>query len=132
VVENCGVDFITLFFSILHEDCDIEHFIGSFNDIKLKHPNLFEMNRIKNIYMRPTVELSPYQAKKMSGRSKSMELKHSAGQVSSSMIYLYPPGTPLIMPGERITTDVIEYIYSAKSTNHTIVGLNDGDRIDVL
>ncbi len=132
VVENCGADFITLFFSILHEDCDTEHFIRGYNDIKLKYPELFEMNYIENIYMEPIVELSPYQAKRMSGRGRAIELSHSAGQISNTMVYLYPPGTPLLMPGERITTDIIEYIDFVKSLDYNIIGLNEGDRVDVL
>lgn len=132
VAENCGADFITLFFSILHQDCDIEHFIGSYDDIKLEHPELFETDKIKNIYMEPIVELSPYQAKRVSGRARDMELSRSVGHVSSSMIYLYPPGTPLIVPGERISKEVIDNIDVVKSRGHSIIGLKDSDRIDVL
>ena len=37
----------------------------------------------------------------------TVDLGDSAGQVSGEYIYLYPPGIPLVVPGEQITEKLI-------------------------
>lgn len=44
--------------------------------------------------------------------SKSIEyyLKDAKDKISAEFIYLYPPGIPLIVPGEQITQEVLDYL----------------------
>ena len=44
--------------------------------------------------------------------SKSIEyyLKDTKDKISAEFIYLYPPGIPLIVPGEQITQEVLDYL----------------------
>ena len=37
-------------------------------------------------------------------------VKESGGKISQEFIYLYPPGIPILAPGERITEDILERI----------------------
>jgi len=52
-----------------------------------------------------------------------IDLKESIGRVCSSLIIPYPPGIPLICPGEVITEDLIEYIEFATYAGIEILGL---------
>ncbi|MCF0140542.1 MAG: aminotransferase class V-fold PLP-dependent enzyme [Mogibacterium sp.] len=48
------------------------------------------------------------------------------GRVMASPIIIYPPGYPVICPGELMTFEVISYISNALSNGDSIVGI-DGD-----
>ena len=54
-----------------------------------------------------------------------IKLQESAGKVSAEYIYLYPPGCPLVVPGERISSRLIEQIEFYKLHNYNIEGLKD-------
>jgi len=56
----------------------------------------------------------------------SSELKDAIGLVSSSMICLYPPGAPVIVPGEEITEETVSIIQEAQKAKIHVTGLNNG------
>ena len=56
----------------------------------------------------------------------SCKLKDAIGQVSTSMICLYPPGAPVIVPGEVITEESVIIIEEAKKAKIHVTGLNNG------
>jgi len=43
--------------------------------------------------------------------SRVVDFDHSAGLISASVVVPYPPGIPLIIPGQRITEDIIRYLH---------------------
>ncbi len=57
------------------------------------------------------------------GRKKQIDLKKSIGKVSASAIIPYPPGVPLVVPGEEITEEVYDQIISLMENSIEIVGL---------
>lgn len=56
----------------------------------------------------------------------SCKLKDAIGLVSSSMICLYPPGAPVIVPGEEITEETVSIIQEAQKAKIHVTGLNNG------
>lgn len=52
-------------------------------------------------------------------------LTESAGGVSGEFIYLYPPGIPLLIPGERISRQLIERLESYQKQGFSLQGLSD-------
>ena len=66
-------------------------------------------------------------------RKQTMDLSASAGQVCGEYIYLYPPGIPLVVPGERMTEKLINYIVEIRQKGLEIQGLRDytGKEVDV-
>lgn len=55
----------------------------------------------------------------------TLPLKDAAGYISQEYIYLYPPGIPLITPGEVITPELICNIGSCQAQGLAVEGLND-------
>lgn len=55
---------------------------------------------------------SPCQIREMQfdGQSEEIPWKESAGRVSMDFAYLYPPGSPVIVPGERITEEAVDLL----------------------
>lgn len=52
------------------------------------------------------------------GETESIPLKESADRIIAEFIYVYPPGIPILLPGEVISQDNIDYI-----VDHVEVGL---------
>lgn len=57
-------------------------------------------------------------------REKSLvNLKESVDRICSKSIVPYPPGVPLVMPGEVISKEIVEIITSYIDNNKTVMGL---------
>ncbi len=65
------------------------------------------------------------------GRKESVLLEASVGCISAEYAYLYPPGSPLLVPGERITRPVMEQMAWFEKQGFTIEGLKEAGRIEV-
>ncbi|MDO9573761.1 MAG: arginine decarboxylase, partial [Candidatus Contubernalis sp.] len=59
--------------------------------------------------------------------------REAAGRISSQMVNIYPPGIPLLVPGEVITTEIIEYIHREKNVHPEIdVDMEEITKIRVI
>lgn len=47
------------------------------------------------------------------------------GRISGEFIMVYPPGIPILAPGEEITQQVIEYTEYAKEKGCLVMGTED-------
>ena len=63
-----------------------------------------------------------YEAK--AGDEISLTLEKAVGKVSASMVCLYPPGAPIIVPGEEISEEAIAIIREAKSKKLHVTGMD--------
>lgn len=55
----------------------------------------------------------------------SLPLQESIGQISAEFLLAYPPGIPILCPGERITMEIVEYVSKMKDANLSIQGTED-------
>jgi arginine/lysine/ornithine decarboxylase len=53
-----------------------------------------------------------------------LPLAEACGAIASEMVTVYPPGIPLLIPGEVVTSEVIAYIQNMDRIGATIDGLN--------
>lgn len=51
------------------------------------------------------------------------------GRISAKMVYVYPPGIPILCPGEIISENVVNIISKAIDNGLEVVGLEDNLRI---
>ncbi len=60
--------------------------------------------------------------------------KKSQGKISGEIIMAYPPGIPMICPGEIITSDLIDEVIRLKEAGGLIQGMKDenADYIDII
>src|SRR5689334_5183976 len=61
------------------------------------------------------------------GESEPIAVDDAIGRVSAEAIAGYPPGIPVLLPGERITDEVIEYLRSLKAVGARLHGASDPD-----
>lgn len=71
----------------------------------------------------PISAYSPHQAIYMA--KKDVPLDESEGEVSGEYIIPYPPGIPLLIPGEVISREIIKYIRAMQGAGMDIVGIKD-------
>lgn len=53
-------------------------------------------------------------------------LRHAGGRIATNMIVPYPPGIPLLVPGQVITPEIIETLQSYRDYGVEIHGLSEG------
>ena len=73
--------------------------------------------------------IEPWEAKAKD--QQTVKLNEAIGHVSAAMVCLYPPGAPIIVPGERITEEALELIDAARETKIHVTGI-DKDAISVV
>ncbi len=61
----------------------------------------------------------------------SVAWKESSGFISMEYAYLYPPGIPLIVPGEKMTEEVISCLEEYQKRGFSIEGLKEEGKIKV-
>ncbi|GFN35715.1 aminotransferase class I/II-fold pyridoxal phosphate-dependent enzyme [Tepidimicrobium xylanilyticum] len=84
------------------------------------------------IMPKPEIVLPLYEAFYRSKRAA--DLKDAAGKISGTFLIPYPPGIPVLCPGERITIGIIEYIEFLIEKGIEIIGLigYNKEKIEVI
>lgn len=54
-------------------------------------------------------------------------MEASIGGICGEFVMCYPPGIPILAPGEEITGDIVDYIKYAKEKGCMILGPEDLD-----
>ncbi len=72
---------------------------------RLFHQHNLPQLMLKAFDTLPEIRLTPYQMfqQQIKGHTETVEISQMVGRVSANMILPYPPGVPLVMPGEMIT-----------------------------
>ena len=70
-------------------------------------PPVFSMSAL------PERRCSPAEAAKLSGRL--CPLQEAAGKMSLEYVFCYPPGAPLLVPGEIVNQDMVSHILKAQA-----------------
>lgn len=71
----------------------------------------------------PPRVLSPKDA--FNGDTISIALEESVGEISAEFILAYPPGIPVLCPGEIITDEILEYVTALKNAGLYVQGTDD-------
>ena len=101
---------------------DIERLVSALADIKRiyrKDP----ARLMKAEYIAPTVEATPQEA--FYADKKSLPIEETIGEVAAEFLMCYPPGIPILAPGEKITKEILEYVKYAKRRGCQITGPED-------
>ena len=64
--------------------------------------------------------------------SESIPVELSEGRISAGFIMLYPPGIPIVVPGEKLSGEMVDSILESRKLGLTINGLMDSGEIKVL
>ena len=103
---------------------DVERLISALEEIKRLHERsaagLFDHE-----YIDPVIAMAPQEA--FYAKKRRVPMRESTGLVAGEFVMSYPPGIPIVAPGERITPDVLEHILFAKEKGCFMTGTEDMD-----
>lgn len=106
---------------------DTEELIGSLvaaiKDLAKHHRNGDVREITRGMLTNPEIVVSPRDAYYSS--KKPVKLEESIGCVSGESIMAYPPGIPLVTPGEMITREIVEYAKMLKAEKCMLQGTQD-------
>ncbi|NLB08825.1 MAG: arginine decarboxylase, partial [Clostridiales bacterium] len=69
------------------------------------------------------VEMTPAEA--FYAKTDLLPLPAAVGRIAAESVMCYPPGIPIVAPGERVTKDVIDYIEYARAKGSLLTGTED-------
>ena len=101
---------------------EIERLISALSEIKRRYMK-DKAGMIDHEYIVPLVVETPQAA--FFHKKKLVSLKESIGKVSGEFVMCYPPGIPIVAPGEYITAEIIDYINYAKDKGCSLTGTED-------
>ncbi len=118
-VEFGDLGNILAYLSVGDKSKHIERLISALSDIrrlyKRERKGLWESE-----YITPEVVYSPQTA--FYATKVSTPLDACVGGISAEFVMSYPPGIPILAPGERVTDKIIQYIRYAKEKGCTLTG----------
>ncbi len=121
-IEFGDIGNILAYISIGDRIQDIERLVGALADIKRLYSRDGK-DLIAGEYIQPELVLSPQEA--FYSERISLTLDESVGQVCGEFVMCYPPGIPILAPGERITREIVDYIQFAKERGCSLQGTED-------
>src|SRR3954463_12806324 len=104
---------------------ELERFVHDLTSIasRMERPGITEEVTLASGTFENEVVIPPREA--FLGASDVVAVDDSIGRVSAEAIAGYPPGIPVLLPGERITGEVIDYLRSLKAVGARLHGASD-------
>ena len=130
-IEFGDIGNILAYISIGDRMQDIERLVGALEDIKRVYEKDSD-DLYCGEFIQPELVMSPKQS--FYGQKMSMPIGEAAGRISGELVMCYPPGIPILTPGERITEEIIEYIRYSELMGCSLMGTRDPECkiIDVM
>lgn len=130
-IEFGDIGNILAYISLGDRKRDIERLVSALSEIR----RLYKKDKtgmLSQEYISPTVVTTPQFA--FYAEKESLPLRETEGCICSEFVMCYPPGIPILAPGEKITKDILNYIEYAKEKGCSMTGPEDLniERLNVL
>lgn len=129
-LEMCGADYVVAITTVMDGAEGLERLADGFLELDAqlkKSENICRNKRDWEAGQRISGKGVMTIAEALDAQTCGCLLERSAGCISAEFVYLYPPGIPILVPGERITEQVLEKILKYKELNLPIQGMEDRD-----
>lgn len=113
---------ILAYLSIGDRPREIERLVGALAEIRRRYSKS-RAGMMQQEYIEPQVAVSPQEA--FYAEKEMLPLNETAGRICSEFVMCYPPGIPILAPGERITDEILKYIKYAKEKGCSMTGPED-------
>ena len=130
-IEFGDIGNILAYLSMGDRSQELERLVSALAEIRRRYQK-DPSGLLSQEYIDPEGVASPQEA--FYAKKKSVPIAESAGCVCSEFVMCYPPGIPILAPGERITQEILDYIQYAKIKGCSMTGPEDPDiqNINVL
>ena len=123
-IEFGDIGNILAYLSIGDRPGELERLVSALAEIRRRYKR-DPSGLMSQEYIDPEVVASPQEA--FYADKKSVPISESVGCVCSEFVMCYPPGIPILAPGERITKEILDYIEYAKVKGCSLTGPEDSD-----
>ena len=122
---------ILAYLSIGDREREVERLVSSLAEIRRRF-HRSKAGLMKQEYIDPVVAVSPQDA--FYADKESLPPRQTNGRICSEFVMCYPPGIPILAPGERITPQILDYIEYAMAKGCSMTGPEAADisRLNVL
>lgn len=103
---------------------EIERLVGALAEVKRRFQKKGTWMQVPE-YLSPHVVVTPRDA--FYASKESLPIAETKGRVCSEFVMCYPPGIPILAPGEEITEDILKYIEYAREKGCSLTGSEDPD-----
>ena len=113
---------VLAYLSIGDRKRDVERLVSALSEISRRFGKE-KVDLLEQEYIPPLVAVSPQDA--FYAPKEALPLEHCVGRICSEFVMCYPPGIPLLAPGEQVTQAIVEHIVYAKEKGCTLTGPED-------
>lgn len=130
-IEFGDIGNILAYISVGDRRLDLERLVSALAEIKRRYSK-DKSGLFDHEYITPQVIYTPQKA--FYAPKETLPINESAGRIASEFVMAYPPGIPIVAPGERITPEILEYIQYCKDKGSFMTGTEDSkiEYINVL
>lgn len=121
-IEFGDIGNILAYISIGDRKRDIERLVSALAEIRRRFGRS-KTGLLSQEYIAPVVAVPPQQA--FYAPKEQLPLAETEGRVCTEFVMCYPPGIPILAPGEYITREIIDYIRYAKEKGCSMTGPED-------
>lgn len=121
-IEFGDIGNILAYISVGDRHLDLERLVAALAEIKRRY-STDKSGLFDHEYIKPQVALTPQEA--FYAPKEKLPMEKSAGRISSEFVMAYPPGIPILAPGERITEEILNYIQYCKDKGSFMTGTED-------
>ncbi|HIU03042.1 MAG TPA: aminotransferase class I/II-fold pyridoxal phosphate-dependent enzyme [Candidatus Onthocola gallistercoris] len=122
---------ILAYLSIGDRRQEVERLVSALSEVKRRYQK-DKTGMLSQEYISPIVAATPQES--FYAEKESLPIKETRGRICSEFVMCYPPGIPILAPGERITDRIIDYIIYAKEKGCSMTGPEDEyiERLNVM
>jgi len=132
VAELPSIRHLTFIISLGNTLADIDRLVRALVELATNHAQekCLELRSIELPRILTSMAITPRQADR--SRHLGVSIDDAVGKISAESICPYPPGIPVLIPGEIITSEAVDYLRQILDLEGEIVGCSDPDLETIL
>lgn len=114
---------LTFIITLGNNQTDIEKLVQSFHKLAQEHQGEESTYNCPVYFDNKMPKISPRKA--FFAATETLPIKRAVSRICAEIVCPYPPGIPVLMPGEVITPDALEYLLNMQAIGCEITGCVD-------
>ncbi|MDF2556879.1 MAG: speA [Bacillales bacterium] len=102
---------------------NLAHLVDALRDLSQKIGENRVLNKFNVPNIDPVIKIAPREA--FFADKETVLLEEAIGRISAESVMVYPPGIPILSPGELITTEIVGYIEFLKTQKSQLTDMSD-------
>jgi len=110
---------------------DVRLLVNALEEIDLKEPSRHSrLPKLEIPSLSTEMVITPREVF-LARQGHRVPISKASGSISAETLTLYPPGIPVLIPGERVSQEIVDYLIDLTKRDITVTG-QDGRRLNML